>query len=67
MIPKRRTTNLLLVLVLLLLFPNLSWARSGKVVSVADVDTITVLRDKKQVRIRLYGIDRSERGQAVHL
>jgi endonuclease YncB( thermonuclease family) len=34
------------------------------VVSVTDGDTITVLRDKKQLRIRLYGIDTPEKGQA---
>lgn len=51
-------------LLLLLTVPNLSSAWSGKVVGVADGDTITVLRDKEQVRIRLYGIDRPERGQA---
>jgi endonuclease YncB( thermonuclease family) len=32
-------------------------------VSIADGDTITVLRDKEQVRIRLYGIDCPERYQ----
>lgn len=31
---------------------------------IADGDTITVLRDKEQVRIRLYGIDCPEGGQA---
>jgi endonuclease YncB( thermonuclease family) len=49
---------------LLLTFPCISWAWSGKVVGIADGDTITVLRDKEQVRIRLYGIDTPERGQA---
>jgi endonuclease YncB( thermonuclease family) len=34
------------------------------VVGIADGDTITVLRDKEQVRIRLYGIDCPEGGQA---
>jgi endonuclease YncB( thermonuclease family) len=38
---------------------------TGKVVSVADGDTITVLdADKTQHRIRLFGIDAPERGQA---
>jgi len=37
---------------------------TGKVVAVADGDTITVLRDRTQVRIRLDGIDCPERGQA---
>jgi micrococcal nuclease len=30
---------------------------TGKAVAVADGDTITVLRDKEQVKIRLAGID----------
>ncbi len=37
---------------------------TGKVVAVADGDTITVLRDRTQVRIRLDGIDCPESGQA---
>ncbi len=36
----------------------------GKVVGVADGDTITVLQKKKQYRIRLYGIDTPEKRQA---
>jgi micrococcal nuclease len=35
----------------------------GKVVKVADGDTITVLEDRAQHRIRLYGIDAPERRQ----
>src|ERR1700677_2605684 len=37
---------------------------TGKVVSIADGDTITVLLDKTQHRIRLAGIDAPESGQA---
>jgi micrococcal nuclease len=49
----------------LLLLPTLAWAWSGKVVNIADGDTITVLTDdRQQVRIRLYGIDAPEGGQA---
>ena len=36
----------------------------GKVVAVADGDTITVLRDQEQVKIRLSGIDAPEKAQA---
>ena len=37
---------------------------SGKVISVADGDTITILtQGNKQVKIRLYGIDTPEKGQ----
>jgi len=46
------------------LLPAISWAWSGKVVGIADGDTITVLREgKQQVKVRLYGIDCPERGQ----
>ena len=37
---------------------------SGRVVGVADGDTIDVLRDSRAVRVRLQGIDCPERGQA---
>jgi endonuclease YncB( thermonuclease family) len=37
---------------------------TGRVVKVADGDTITVLVNKKQIRVRLDGIDALERGQA---
>ncbi len=36
---------------------------SGRVVKVADGDTITVLQDNTQYKIRLYGIDCPENGQ----
>lgn len=36
----------------------------GRVVGVSDGDTITVLRDKEQVKIRLSGIDAPEKAQA---
>jgi endonuclease YncB( thermonuclease family) len=38
-----------------------SW--TGKVVGVADGDTITVLRDKTPVKIRLHGVDAPEKAQ----
>lgn len=37
---------------------------SGKVVSVSDGDTITVLKDLEQVKVRLVEIDAPEKGQA---
>lgn len=39
-------------------------AFEGKVVGVADGDTLVVLRGTAQVRVRLHGIDSPERGQA---
>ena len=33
---------------------------SGKVIKVSDGDTITVLQDKRQIKVRLYGIDAPE-------
>jgi endonuclease YncB( thermonuclease family) len=36
---------------------------TGKVVGVSDGDTITVLQDRTQYKIRLYGIDCPESGQ----
>ena len=51
-------------LVLLLSPCAISQTYSGKVVSVADGDTITILtKDKQQVKISLYGIDTPEKGQ----
>jgi endonuclease YncB( thermonuclease family) len=53
------------LLVLFLVFwPSLCLAWTGEVVGVADGDTITVLRDRTPVKIRLYGIDCPERRQA---
>ena len=46
-----------------LLIPVLSWAWSGKVISISDGDTISVLQDDHVVKIRLYGIDTPERHQ----
>jgi endonuclease YncB( thermonuclease family) len=49
---------------LLLLNPSSILAWSGKVIGVADGDTIKVLHNNKPVRIRLYGIDTPEKRQA---
>jgi micrococcal nuclease len=61
---KRENNLLCLTVCFLVLLPAISWACSGKVIGIADGDTITVLRDKQQVRIRFYGIDCPEGGQA---
>ena len=60
---KRTTFYLYLAVILLLALPCPAWAWSGKVIGVADGDTITVLRDKQPYKIRLYGIDCPEKRQ----
>ncbi|MFO8084826.1 MAG: thermonuclease family protein [Desulfobacterales bacterium] len=50
-------------LVLALLFVSSALAQTGKVVGVSDGDTVTVLVNKTQVKVRLYGIDCPEGGQ----
>jgi endonuclease YncB( thermonuclease family) len=60
---KRIAYFLYLPVILLLLLPCLAWAWSGKVIGIADGDTITVLHDKQPQKIRLYGIDCPEKRQ----
>ncbi|NCU31377.1 MAG: nuclease [Candidatus Moranbacteria bacterium] len=58
-----RAIVLSIFLIILANIPALAF--SGKVVHVADGDTITVLNsDKEQIKVRLYGIDTPERKQA---
>ncbi|UCG11532.1 MAG: thermonuclease family protein [Deltaproteobacteria bacterium] len=59
-----RITKTLILSLVLVLLPSLCWAWSGKVVGISDGDTIRVLRDQEHVKIRLYGIDAPEKGQA---
>jgi len=55
---------ILAIFVLLLVSPSVAHALTGKVVSVADGDTITVLDSRNQTtKIRLFGIDCPEKGQ----
>ncbi|MFW9846843.1 MAG: thermonuclease family protein [Candidatus Thorarchaeota archaeon] len=63
---RRKVLSLPLLLSFLLTCPCSSWAWSGEVVGITAGDTITVLNSKtlKDVKIRLYGIDTPERGQA---
>ena len=65
-IPHRPTCLGLLCLASTLVFcrPAGADSYSGKVVRVADGDTITVLRDGKPQKIRLQGIDTPEKAQA---
>ena len=46
-------------LIILILYLPL-FALSGKVVSIHDGDTITLLQDKQQIKVRLFGIDAPE-------
>ena len=56
--------NKIIILTVALLFiPLCLYAWEGKVVSVTDGDTIKVLKDGKQVKIRLASIDCPEKGQ----
>ncbi len=52
-----------ILFLLVLLAPSLCLAWSGKVVDVADGDTITVLRGSQRIKVRLYGIDTPEKSQ----
>jgi len=53
----------LICIVIGLIFPCVIHAWEGKVVSVTDGDTIKVLKDGKQVKVRLAAIDTPEKGQ----
>ncbi|MFT5731256.1 MAG: endonuclease YncB(thermonuclease family) [Desulforhopalus sp.] len=57
--------SLLLFLFLIVSFPHQAHALTGKVISIADGDTITILdSSNQQHKIRLYGIDTPEKKQA---
>jgi len=59
-----RLLSIIFSLILLATTPTLAATLSGKVVSVADGDTITILTpDKEQVKIRLVEIDAPEKDQ----
>ena len=63
---KRKPLITCLLMCFLMAIPRLTLAWSGEVVGITDGDTITVLNSKtlKAVKIRLYGIDTPEKGQA---
>ena len=57
-------TLIVLLSIFLNYFPSFAATLiTGKVVSIADGDTITVLQNNQQFKIRLYGIDCPESGQ----
>ncbi|WP_426711261.1 thermonuclease family protein [Cetobacterium sp. SF1] len=53
----------LLIIIFTLLLTTLSFALEGKVIKVADGDTITILDHHKKIRVRFYGIDAPEKHQ----
>lgn len=53
-----------LITTLILLLSSVLWAWPGKVIHIADGDTVTVLRDGQKVKVRLYGVDCPEKRQA---
>ena len=50
------------ILLLIMLHVSL-FAFSAKVIKISDGDTITILQDKEQTKVRLYGIDAPEKKQ----
>ncbi len=60
---KSKIWSLSTFLVLFTIIPSLVWAWSGRVVDVATGETITVLRNGKNEKVMLYGIDCPEDGQ----
>jgi micrococcal nuclease len=58
-----KPSRIILTLVLILFVVSSAFAQTGKVVGVSHGDTITVLVNKTQVKVRLYGIDCPENGQ----
>ena len=55
--------HIFLYLLILLLLPQLSFAWQGKVVGVSDGDTISVMHNGKDEKIRIYGVDCPEKHQ----
>jgi len=58
-----RLLSFLIISIILVLPANAAELIKGRVVGVSDGDTITVLQDNKQYKIRLYGIDTPEKKQ----
>ena len=61
---KYSALSLIAILILFILLPRSVFAWQGKVVHVSDGDTITVLHEGLEEKIRLYGVDTPEKGQA---
>lgn len=64
--PKRSLIPIIISILLAITTATLAHANptiTGKVISITDGDTITVLQDRTQYKIRLYGIDCPESHQ----
>jgi len=59
----KKLQYIIAIFITIFLFPAILFAWDGKVVSVTDGDTIKVLKNGKQVKIRLASIDCPEKGQ----
>ncbi|AFM27507.1 thermonuclease family protein [Desulfomonile tiedjei] len=59
----RTTYAITLACIIPFIFIETCCAWTAKVISVSDGDTITVLRESKPEKIRLYGVDAPEHGQ----
>ena len=63
----QRTSTIFLAIIFLFFLPAISSTQTltGKVIKISDGDTITLLDNQhRQTKIRLYGIDTPEKGQA---
>lgn len=63
---EKKLSITIIYFIIIFFLSSISHAQSsiqGKVISVADGDTITVLQNSKQYKIRLYGIDTPEKKQ----
>ena len=60
---RRASATLLLLCCLLVPLVAVGDEFTGRVVGISDGDTISVLRDGKAVKVRLYGIDAPEKAQ----
>ena len=60
-----KTTHLISILSLLFLFCSPAGAKTvqGRIVGVTDGDTVKIVSDGQQIKIRLYGIDTPEKKQ----
>jgi micrococcal nuclease len=59
--------SIILAILVAFIFPAILAAQdtfAAKVIGISDGDTITVLKEQSQIKIRLHGIDTPERGQA---